>query len=183
MSQSQSQYQFNQDLNDYTPPNKKMKYEPILIQFDVGFLLPSSKIYILGKNIKCYDYNEKYRPILHFQTVEGADIYLIGNMNKDNKDNIDNIDIIDLNKGYTLDEIYNYFINGKLHIGTNSHYNGIHKNPYFINNISELNHEDNSEIKLHYTTSKKNVNNVAWRTIQWDLFSDYVPQFAFYNYN
>ena len=169
----------NQDLGDYTPPHKKMKYEPVLIQFDVGFLLPSSKIYILGKNIKCYDYNENYRPILQFQSVEGADIYLIGNMHKDNIDNID----IDLNKGYTLDEIYNYFINGKLHIGTNSHYNGIHKNPYFINNISELNHEDNSEIKLHYTTSKKNVNNVAWRTIQWDLFSDYVPQFVFYNYN
>ena len=165
--------QSNEDLIDYEPPHKKMKYESILIQFDVGFLSPSSSnILILDKNTEMYMYNEK--PIMQFQTVEGADIYIIGNM-------IENI--IDINKGYTLDEIYNYFINGKLHIGSVSHNDGKYvKNHMIIKNISTLEHDDNSEIKLHYTTSKKNINNVAWKTIQWDLFSDYVPQFLFNNY-
>ena len=166
--------QINQLENDYDimnePPRKKMKHEPKLIQFDVGYLIPSSNILILKKTSEPYKYNENYKPILHFQSVEGADVYIIANM-------VENT--IDINKGYTLDEIYNYFINGKFHIGSVQHYVGNYKiNNIIIRNINILDHDDNSEIKIHYTTSIKTQNplNVAWRTIHWDLFSEYVPQ-------
>ena len=173
---------YNQEETSIEPPRKKMRMEPLLIQFDVGELSEDGNIHILKtrleKNEK-YEYNEKYRPVLQFQYVErGVDVYIIGNM-------IPNSIYIDINKGYTLDEIYKYFIDGNFMIGTINYFysNNFENYKFIIKNINTLEHEDNSEIKLHYTTSKKNVNNVAWRTIQWDLFSDYVPQFIFYNYN
>ncbi len=164
--------QINQLDNDYDsmnePPRKKMKYTSELIQFDLGCVIPSSNILILKKTSEPYDYNENYKPILHFQSVEGADIYIIANM-------VENT--IDINKGYTLDEIYNDFINGKFHIGTVQYYIGNYKiNNLIIRNITIFDHDDNSEIKLHYTTSNKNPLNVGWRTLRWDLFSEYVPQ-------
>ena len=35
---------------------------------------------------------------------------------------------------------------------------------------------ENDEILLHYTKLRSNYLNVAWRTIKWDLFKDYVPK-------
>ena len=36
--------------------------------------------------------------------------------------------------------------------------------------------EENNEIRLHYTKSRNEIGNVAWRTINWDLFYDFVPK-------
>jgi len=158
------------DLDNYEPLHKKIKYEePILIQFEIEYLLEDGNIHILEKNSeKNENYNENYKPILQLQVVEGADVYIIGNMNEN---------IIDINKGYTLDQIFNYFINNKLHIGTVAHYNGKYgKNTLNIQHINTLEHSDYSNIKLHYTASRYYDDNNAWRTIGWDLFSEYVPK-------
>jgi len=149
-------------------PHKKMKYENKLINFQLGYLNDENNIHILAYNTKIENTfnNNQYKPILHFQSAEGADIYIIANMIQNN---------IDINKGYTLDEIFTNFINNKFHIGTIQHYNN--KEQYIIKNIKTLEDDDNSEIKLHYTASKKDPNNIAWRSITWDLFEEYVPQY------
>ena len=167
--------------DSYEPPSKKMKYESKLIQFSVGYLLKDGSICLTEDKVDKVDkvdelvkreFNTNFKPVLQFQTVEGADIYMIGNLHNDF-----DYDIFDINKGYTLDEIYNYFINGKFHIGSVQHYNNDYRNGiYNIRNINTLDNDNNSEIKLHYTTSRNNSINVAWRSITWDLFSDYVPQ-------
>jgi hypothetical protein len=153
------------------PPRKKMKCEPLLIQFDVGKLDDNGDVHILLEKYETNVYTEDFKPVLHFQTVEGADYYMIANM-------IPNSIYIDINKGYTVDEIYKYFITGNFMIGTiNYYYFTIHKYyKFIIKNLNNLDHDDNSEIKLHYTTNRSNPLNVAWRTINWDLFSDYVIQ-------
>lgn len=149
-------------------PHKKMKHENKLINFQLGYFNEEDNIQILSndKKIENTENINQYKPILHFQSAEGADIYIIANMIQNN---------IDINKGYTLDEIFTNFINNKFHIGTIQHYNN--KEQYIIKNIKTLEDDDNSEIKLHYTTSKKDPNNIAWRTITWDLFEEYVPQY------
>ena len=157
-------------------PHKKMKYETKFINFRLGYfnekdnniqILSNDKLELFNtentENIN--QYKPQYKPILYFQSVDCADIYIIANMIQNN---------IDINKGYTLDEIFTSFINNKFHIGSIQHYNN--KDQYTIKNIKKLEDDDNSEIKLHYTTSKKNPNNIAWRTITWDLFEEYVPQ-------
>ena len=161
-------------MESYEPPRKKMKYESKLLQFSVGYLLKDGTI-CLNENkddkvegLEILEFNKVFKPVLHFQSVEGADIYMIANMVEHT---------IDINKGYTLDEIYNYFINGKFHIGSVQYYIGNYKiNNLIIRNITIFDHDDNSEIKLHYTTTNKNPLNVGWRTLRWDLFSEYVPQ-------
>ena len=168
-------------MESYEPPRKKMKYESKLLQFSVGYLLKDGTI-CLNENkddkvegLEILEFNKVFKPVLHFQSVEGADIYMIGNLHN----NLD-YDIFDINKGYTLDEIYNYFMNGKFHIGSVQHYNNDYMNGiYNIRNINTLDDDNNSEIKLHYTTSRSNSINVAWRSITWDLFSEYVPQTIF----
>jgi hypothetical protein len=165
----------------YEPPRKKMKYESKLLQFSVGYVLKDGTICLTeNKNdkvdgLEILEFNKVFKPVLQFQSVEGADIYMIGNLHN----NLD-YDIFDINKGYTLDEIYNYFMNGKFHIGSVQHYNNDYKNGiYNIRNINTLDDDNNYEIKLHYTTSRTNSINVAWRSITWDLFSEYVPQTIF----
>jgi len=164
----------------YEPPCKKFKYECELIQFDVGYLTKDGEILILENKYVDIEYIDKfYKPILHFQTVEFAEIYIIGNLNNniDNPDITDNTNIININKGYTLNEIYNYFNRDLFHIGTvQYHDDDTRKGINIIKNIHKLDHESNSEIKLHYTTNRKNKENVAWRSITWDLFSEFVPQ-------
>ena len=106
--------------------------------------------------------------ILNFQTVEGCDLYLIADKTQ-----------IDINNYYTLQYIFDNFINGKYLIGTlqyyykNNNINGIIDN---IDNIDMYNDENNDELKLHYTKTKDTPENVAWRTIHWDLFSEFVPK-------
>ena len=43
-----------------------------------------------------------------------------------------------------------------------------------ITDINDFQHEDNSEIRLHYTQPRSFIGNVAWRSIHWDLFADFI---------
>lgn len=43
-----------------------------------------------------------------------------------------------------------------------------------ITDITDFEHEDNSEIRLHYTQPRSFPGNVAWRSIHWDLFADFI---------
>ena len=52
------------------------------------------------------------------------------------------------------------------------YYNYIKKT---ISNICTI-HDGDDDIILHYTKNRSFPNNHAWRTIHWDLFSEYVPQ-------
>lgn len=163
----------------YEPPSKKIKYEPNWYMFDVGYLTENG--IILSENIIQSKPNSNsinnIKPILHIQCVEGADVYIIANM-KNNYNSIDiteiNNSLIDINKSYTLNEIFTKLKNGDFSIGTIQHYGG-GNNMYIknmINNITDYYDDDNNELRLHYTASHEHEDNVAWRTIKWDLFSE-----------
>ena len=158
-------YEHSYDNNE--PPYKKFKsnHEPQYVKFSRAYLTVEGYLILLN-NIETDKYYRQYTPVLHFQTVEGADIYIISDICTD---------LIDINKTYTLDQIHNYFINGKFNIGSKKHNDAYYRNG-IIKNINNLYHDDNSEIKLHYSTTRLNSSNVAWRTITWDLFEIYVPQ-------
>ena len=161
----------------YERPSKIFKYECELIQFDLGYLTKDGEILILENKYVDIEYNDKmYKPILHFQTINYAKIYIICNLNN----NIDNdyiTDIIDITKGYTLNEIFNYFIKGIFSIGLLQYFDeDTNKGISIIKDIHDLYHESNSEIKLHYTTNRQTEGNVAWRSITWDLFLEFIPQ-------
>jgi hypothetical protein len=167
--------------HDYEPPKKKMKYEEdtiLLLQFEIGYLTKKGNILLENKKILDNDDNDDNvilqdrhnRPfemyILNFQTFEGGELYLISDKSQ-----------IDINKGYTIKYIFENFINGHYLIGTLQAY---YKNNYnytngIIDNISTYNSDNNSEIILHYTKTKDYDGNVAWRTIHWDLFEEFVP--------
>jgi len=179
--------------DNYEPPKKKMKYEeeieckleeeiePVLLQFKIGYITKSGNILLDNKNIIDDEYpydadnntlliGSHKKPfeisLLHFQTFEGGEAYLIDyNWTK-----------VGLNKSYTINDIYDKFINGIYLIGTLKYY---HKNNYkngIIDDVSEFHDEANSEIRLHYTKPRHEIGNVAWRTINWDLFYDFVPK-------
>jgi len=158
---------YDESYENYEPAYKKFKYndEPEYIKFNKAYVSLEGDL-ILPNNIENDKYYRQYTPVLKFQTVEGADIYIIADVYSN---------LIDFNKTYTLEQIYNYFINGKFNIGTMQHYSVDYSNG-IIKNINNYHHDDNSEIKLHYTTTRINKSNVAWRTITWDLFEIYVPR-------
>ena len=186
-------YEDNTDDN-LEPSKKKMKYsedikpdiesvlEPeLLLQFKIGYITKSGNILLENKNLIDDEYPEDNNDnilligshkkafeisILNFQTIEGGEVYLIDN----------NWTKIGLNKSYTISEIYNNFINGQYFIGTLKYY---YKNNYkngIIDDVTEFYDEANSEIRLHYTQLRSYEGNVAWRTITWDLFAEFVPK-------
>ena len=152
------------------PPRKKMKYEKEInfYLFDNGYLSEDGTT-IIKENITSnmqINPNMQIKPIMQIQQVEGGDIYIIGNMK--NNDTI-------LDKYYTLDEIFIKLKNGDFSIGIMNHYcSNMYKN--IITNINDYNHDDNNEIRLHYTKAKSYPENNAWRTIKWDLFAQYIRQ-------
>ena len=188
------EYNMEDNMEDnYEPSKKKMKYEekvevevesepePELLHFRIGYITKSGNILLENKIIIDDMYPEDIdnntllmgcnkKPfeisVLNFQTFEGGEVYLID----------DNWTKIVLSKSYTKSEIYNNFINGKYLIGTLKYY---HKNNYkngIIDDVSAYYDEANSEIRLHYTEPRNKSGNVAWRTINWDLFYDFVPK-------
>ena len=65
----------------YERPSKIFKYECELIQFDLGYLTKDGEILILENKYVDIEYNDKmYKPILHFQTINYAKIYIICNL-------------------------------------------------------------------------------------------------------
>jgi hypothetical protein len=174
------------EINDYEPPKKMMKYDNVnvniwkteiaLVQFKLGYVTKKGNILLENKKIEdnMYpDHNDEPEKsehfkvyILHFQTFEGGDAYLISNTNTD----------IDINKGYTINEIFNNFINGYYKIGMLHHYYQNYYQNGIINDITTFDDDRNDEIRLHYTQLWSYKGNVAWRTITWDLFEDFVPK-------
>ena len=171
---------------EYEPPNKMMKYEDDtlnknvwksgieLVQFNIGYVTKKGNIFLEktseDNDTLLIDSNNKLCEvyILNFQTFEGGESYLISNPS-------DNITNIDINKGYTIREIFNNFMNGYYSIGIlHCYYKNNNKNG-IITDISTFNDDSNSELRLHYTKNKNYYGNVAWRTIKWDLFEDFVP--------
>ena len=188
----------NDNLN-----RKVWKSELELVQFKIGYLTKKGNILLDIKNIEdseytddnyindeylvndndndCIDYDTILRVdsnnkpievyILNFQTFEGGEAYLISN----NNDNTDKIRKIDINKGYTINEIFNNFMKGDYFIGILHHYYKTYYRHGIITNVSTFNDKNNDEIKLHYTQDRSYKGNVAWRTITWDLFENFVP--------
>lgn len=175
------------DDNTYESPCKKMKYEEEYVTFQTGYITKKCNILLQNKEIEYeHDHEHDYEPehehddnkilrnfhnipfelnILHFQTGEGYDLYLL-------VDNLHN----DVNKTYSINEIFNNFLNDDYLIGTLQHYG---KNNYgngIIDNLSKFNDDANEELKLHYTQPRCYSGNVAWRTINWDLFEKFVPK-------
>ena len=161
--------------HEYEPPKKIMKYEYgwqsrlELIQFQFGYstkkgniLLDKDKHMDENDTLLSDSHNKVY--VLNFQTFEGGEAYLITNT-------IDNITNININKGYSINDIFNNFMKGYYKIGILNHY---HQN-CIITDISTFDNENNDEIRLHYTQDKSYKGNVAWRTITWDLFEKFVP--------
>jgi len=170
----------SEDTN-YEPPHKKMKYsEDMYVQFKIGYMTKIGNILLENKNINDEEYPEDdndnilvldtfNKPlemyILNFQSVEGCELYLIADKSQ-----------INISNNYTITYIFENFMNGKYLIGTLHYY---YKNNYkngIITDISVLEDEPNNELILHYTHNKDTHNNVAWRTIKWDLFAEFVPR-------
>ena len=173
---------------EYEPPKKIMKYENgnshrnickteiELVQFKLGYVTKKGDI-LLEKNNKDNDIlliDSNNKPcevyILNFQTFEGGEAYLISNTNS-----TDNIATININKGYTIRELFNTFMKGDYSIGTLHYYYKKNYENGIITDVSPFNDDSNSEIRLHYTKNKNYYGNVAWRTIKWDLFEEFVP--------
>jgi hypothetical protein len=149
------------------PPTKKQQIE---LNYCEAYITKSNKLvlknnyeYNKGKNndddiIINSDNNPMKLFVLQFQTVDAADIYLF-------------LDIGDETK--TLKEIFAKFMNGNLTIGIEEHYGNSNR---WITYGGTINDEPNSEIKLHYTTTKSYPDNHAWRSTTWDLFEEFVPK-------
>ena len=165
---------------NYEPPHKKMKYnDDMYVQFKIGYMTKIGNVLLENKKIQDEEYpednddnilvlDEFNRPLemyfLHFQSVEGCEIYLIADKSQ-----------IDITNNYTIKYIFDNFINNMYLVGAVHYY---YKNNYkngIISDISALDDEPNNELILHYTHNKDTHNNVAWRTIKWDLFSEFVP--------
>jgi hypothetical protein len=104
-------------------------------------------------NLIIKDNSIKY--VFHFQTVDCAKIYAI---------NSNPTEII-MSKYH----LYQNLIKGIYDIGI------VYINNFnTITNIKSYNDADCDEIRLHYTESRSNTNNIAWRSINWDLFEDII---------
>ena len=96
--------------------------------------------------------------VVRFQQVEGATLYLQLYIN-DEKD--------------TIQQIFEKMMDGTLDIYARHHYgNGTN----YLTNHGNIYSIESDELLLHYTQLRSNYLNVAWRTIKWDLFKDYVPK-------
>ncbi len=89
--------------------------------------------------------------VFHFQTVDCAQIYAIC--------------INPPNEILSKDYLYQNLIYGLYDIGV-SYIN----RPDIITNITSYNDDQCDEIRLHYTSTREDLNNIAWRSIHWDLF-------------
>ena len=114
----------------------------------------------------------KFKMAFHIQSVTAAAIYAIFN--------IDHWSIrYDLYRYICLDrntdeELYNLLIQGKFNIGI-ARLGSYH----VIKEITPYSHENNNEIRLHYTEPRTTEGNIAWRSITWDAFKESVDKLNF----
>jgi len=111
----------------------------------------------------------KFKLAFRFQTVDCAEIYAIFNSEKwTNSFELYKYTCLQRN---TKKELYKLLIEGEFDIGVSR------LNSYQLikhHDITSYNHDDNDEIRLHYTQPRSVSGNVAWRSITWDLFKDIV---------
>ena len=111
----------------------------------------------------------KFRLAFHFQTVDCATIH--GVTNKATW----NIDMTVYN--YLQQSPYDKCILLKLLVL--GHFDiGISRlgSYHLIREITPYMHDDNSELRMHYIAPRSCKGNVAWRSINWDLFEDMVEE-------
>ena len=110
----------------------------------------------------------KLRLAFHFQTVDGVCLYAV------TKDNwyIDMPTYRHLKKNpYTRRMLLKLLMLGHFDIG------GTRLGSYhIISNVKSFNAAENNEIKLHYNYPRSYAGNVAWRSINWDLFKQFVEE-------
>lgn len=106
--------------------------------------------------------------VMHFQTADTVKIYAVLNNTYNWVTGINN---------YSKAEILEKLKQGEFYIGTI----GLGDPSNLIRRILSYEHDDNSEIHLHYTKPRGYPGNVAWRSINWDLFAEFVSQKEKYN--
>ena len=111
----------------------------------------------------------KFKMAFHIQTVTAAAVYAIFN-NDQWSNSYDLYNYICLNRN-TEKELYNLLIEGKFDIGV-ARLGSYH----IIKEIKPYSHDDYDEIRLHYTEPRTTEGNVAWRSINYDTFKDFVDE-------
>jgi|688.fasta_scaffold1840994_1 hypothetical protein len=131
------------------------------VESKCNHLITFEKVYIVEGGVKFIDHSdfmdipaENFRYVFHFQTVDCANIYAISNK---------------IEEKISLYDLYIKLITGLYDIGI-SYIN----NPTFITDIKPYTNDDCDEIHFHYTTTRINKKNIAWRSIHWDLFEKIV---------
>lgn len=109
----------------------------------------------------------KFKMAFHIQTVTAAAIYAIFNIDQWTI-NEDLYRYICLSR-QTKEDLYHLLIEGKFDIGI-ARLGSYH----VIKEITPYSHNDNDEIRLHYTEPRTFEGNIAWRSITWDAFKDIV---------
>jgi hypothetical protein len=110
---------------------------------------------------------KKFKMAFHIQSVTAAAIYAIFN-NDEWSNSYDLYNYLCLHRN-TKEELYDLLIEGKFDIGV-ARLGSYH----VIKEINSYSHDDNDEIRLHYTKPRTAEGNVAWRSITWDAFKDIV---------
>ena len=111
----------------------------------------------------------KFKMAFHVHSVTGAAIYAIFN-NNEWSNSYDLYHYLCLHRN-TNEEMYDLFIEGKFYIGV-ARLGSYH----VIKEITPYSHDDNDEIRLHYTKPRTAEGNIAWRSITWDVFRDIVDK-------
>lgn len=92
--------------------------------------------------------------VCHIQTVDCARIYAISERPL---------------RDIALQDLFTMLQKGNFKFGVTTYHNY-----NTITAINDFHHEENSEILLHYTQPRSFPGNVAWRSIHWDLFADFI---------
>jgi hypothetical protein len=111
----------------------------------------------------------KFRMAFHFQTVDCACVY--GVTNKDTW-------VFDI-EVYKYLKKYPYTRRTLLQLLKAGHFDiGVTRlgNYHVITDITPYDVDENSEIRLHYTYPRSYAGNVAWRSMNWDLFKENVDE-------
>jgi hypothetical protein len=111
----------------------------------------------------------KFKMAFHIQSVTAAAIYAIFN-NDQWSINYDLYKYLCLRRN-TQKELYELLIEGNFDIGI-ARLGSYH----VIKEITPYSHDDNDELRLHYTGARTSEGNVAWRSITWDAFKDSVDE-------
>ena len=111
----------------------------------------------------------KFKMAFQLQTVTAAAIYAIFNTDQWSI-NYDLYRYLCFSRN-TNQELYELLIEGKFDIGI-ARLGSYH----IIKEITPYSHDDNDEIRLHYSEPKTTEENIAWRSIKWDCFKDIVDE-------